>query len=81
MTEYSAYLHGFVEIEFIYFWNLLFKNYKTIMQFLGIEKQDEHSKKCKKCVLLASGPPDIVCPKCMSCPSHYDNNLEGRLLS
>ena len=54
---------------------------KTIMQFLGIEKQDEHSKKCKKCVLLASGPPDIVCPKCMSCPSHYDNNLEGRLLS
>ena len=51
------------------------------MQFLGIEKQDEHNKKCKKCALLAIGPPDIVCPKCMSCPSHYDNNLEGRLLS
>ena len=35
MTEYSAYLHGFVEIEFIYFWNLLFKNYKNYYAIFG----------------------------------------------
>lgn len=51
------------------------------MQFLGIEKQDEHKKKVqKKCTLLAIGPPHILCPKCMIWPSCYDNNLKGRLL-